>query len=381
MMMVSSDCHVMARIEDYRPYVESKHRNAFEEWAAALPSYAGALPEFFHEDTLAEHNAHASVQEGGEQGYWDFDRRLHELETDGIVAEVIFPSPGVPLGAFPLCGSEPDPSLTLAGAQSYNRWLADRVSGNPGRHAGIALITIDDIDKTVGEIEWAREHGLRGVLLPTHMGSWPLYNDERYEPLWAASAANQLPVHVHCFPACNPVTGSGGRAITTQESMFHTQRPLWCMMLGGVFHRHPELRFVVTEAGVDWIPGLLAQLDTAWTGLPTQGFTKHMRLKPQVGGTTPREIWDRQCWAGASFMPRAETEMRHEVGIDRVMWGSDYPHVEGTWPYTKKFLNRAFVGLPEHEVRRMVGENAIECYGFDVSELAPIAERVGPEAI
>ncbi|MCP4905152.1 MAG: amidohydrolase family protein [bacterium] len=103
-------------------------------------------------------------------------------------------------------------------------------------------------------------------------------------------------------------------------------------------------------------------------------------MKPQVSGVTPREIWDRQCWAGASFMPREETEMRHEIGIDRVMWGSDYPHVEGTWPLTKKFLSEAFAGLPEGDVRRMVGENAIECYGFDAAELAPIAERVGPEA-
>ncbi len=379
-MMVSSDCHVMARVEDYRPYIESKHRDAFEAWAEALPSYAGGLPEFFSEETLSEHTGHESVKNGGEEGYWDFDRRLRELEADGVVAEVIFPNPGVPFDAFPLCGSESDSALTLAGAQAYNRWLADRVSTNPGRHAGVALVTIDDIDTTVAEVEWARANGLRGILLPINMGVWPLYNDARYEPLWAACAANQMPVHVHCFPSCNPVAGAGGRAITTQESMFYTQRPLWCMMLGGVFHRHPELRFVVTEAGVDWIPGLLAQLNTAWTGVPTQGFTMHMKLKPQVSGITPQEIWNRQCWAGASFMPRSETEIRHELGIDRVMWGSDYPHVEGTWPYTKKFLREAFVGVPEEEVRRIVGQNAIECYGFDAGVLAKVADRVGPEA-
>ncbi len=380
MMMVSSDCHVMARTADYQPYIESKHGGAFEEWVRELPNYWDALPAFFHEESLSQHNSHASVQSGGEEGYWDFDRRIRELEADGVVAEVIFPNPGVPFGAFPLCGSQPNSELSLAGTRAYNRWLADRISAHPTRHAGIALITIDDIEKTVVEIEWARSAGLRGILLPIYMGAWPLYNDERYEPLWSACAALEMPVHSHAFPSCNPVGGPGGPSITIHESLFYTQRPLWCMMLGGVFHRHPDLRFVVTEAGVEWIPGMLAALNIAWTGHPIQEFTKHIRLKPQVRGLTPTEIWNRQCWAGASFMPRAETEMRHEIGIDRVMWGSDYPHVEGTWPHTKKFLNDAFVGLPESEVRQMVGENAVECYGFDRRELESIAQRVGPEA-
>jgi predicted TIM-barrel fold metal-dependent hydrolase len=379
MLMISSDCHVMARTQDYRPYVEAGQRDAFDRWASELASYHAALPEFFHAESLSLHNDHEAVKAGGEEGYWDFDRRIRELEADGVAAEVIFPNPGVPFGAFPMTGAESDRELIFAGMRIYNRWLADRVSGHPGRHAGIALIAIDDIERTVAEIEWARKAGLRGVLLPIGMGPWPLYNDERYEPLWAACAALEMPVHTHAFPSCNPVAGPGGRSITTHESLFHTQRPLWSMMLAGVFHRHPTLRFVVTEAGIEWIPGLLEALNTAWTGHPTQEFTKHLRLTPQAEGLTPGEIWARQCWAGASFMPGAETRMRHAIGVDRVMWGSDYPHVEGTWPHTKAFLSRAFDGVPEAETRRMVGENALACYGFDPHELAPVVERIGPE--
>lgn len=380
MLMISSDCHVMARTEDYRPYVEERQRGAFERWASELANYHEGLPEFFHAESLASHNEHESVRAGGEDGYWDFERRIRELEADGVAAEVIFPNPGVPFGAFPMTGAETDRDLVFAGMRIYNRWLADRVSAQPHRHAGIALIAIDDIERTVAEIEWARRAGLRGVLLPIGMGPWPLYNDERYEPLWAACEALEMPVHTHAFPSCNPVAGPGGRSITTHESLFHTQRPLWAMMLGGVFHRHPALRFVVTEAGIEWIPGLLEALDTAWTGHPTQEFTKHLRLTPQAEGITPAEIWRRQCWAGASFMPAAETQMRHVVGVDRVMWGSDYPHVEGTWPHTRDFLARAFDGVPEAETRRMVGGNALECYGFDRDALSPVAERIGPES-
>ena len=378
-LMVSSDCHVMPRTDDYRPYVEERHRKAFDDWAASLPSYAGALAQGFHDETLSRHNDHEAVISGGEDGYWDFDRRIRELEADGVVAEVIFPNPGVPFDAFPQNGSEGDRELVLAGTRIYNRWLADRCSTHTGRHAGIALVTIDDIGQTVVEVERARKAGLRGILLPIGMGGQPLYNDERYEPLWAACAEFEMPVHTHAFPSCNPVAGPGGASITTHEALFHTQRPLWCMMLGGVFHRHPDLRFVVTEAGVEWIPELLERMNIAWSGHPTQEFTKHVRLPAQIDGLTPKEIWSRQCWAGASFMPRAETQMRHAIGVDRVMWGSDYPHVEGTWPYTRKFLNEAFEGVPEPEVRKMVGENALECYGFDRSALSSVAQRVGPE--
>jgi predicted TIM-barrel fold metal-dependent hydrolase len=379
LLMISSDCHVMARTEDYRPYVEERYQARFDDWVAHLPSYEAGLEQGFHDETLAHHKAHESVVSGGEEGYWDFDRRIQELETDGVVAEVIFPNPGVPFDAFPQSGAEPDRDLVQAGVRIYNRWLADRVSSHADRHAGVALVTIDDIEVTVREIEWARGAGLRGILLPIGMHGQPLYNDERYERLWAACASLEMPVHVHAFPSCNPIPGPGGASIMTHEALFHTQRPLWCMMLGGVFHRHPELRFVVTEAGVEWIPDLLERMNIAWTGHPTQAFTKHVRLPARSEGLDPKEIWSRQCWAGASFMPRAESEMRHAIGVDRVMWGSDYPHVEGTWPYTRQFLKDAFTGIPEHEVRQMVGENAAECYGFDRSILDSLAQRIGPE--
>ena len=120
-------------------------------------------------------------------------------------------------------------------------------------------------------------------------------------------------------------------------------------------------------------------MNIAWTHHPTQAFTRHVRLPARSEGLEPKEIWRRQCWAGASLMPRAQSEMGHAVGIDPLMWGSDYPHVEGTWPHTRQFLADAFSRIPETEVGQMVGENAAQCYGFDRRGLTSIAERVGPE--
>ena len=102
----------------------------------------------------------------------------------------------------------------------------------------------------------------------------------------------------------------------------------------------------------------------------------------QMSGLTfslsPRGYWKRQCFVGATFMSPAEAKMREEIGIDTIMWGSDYPHIEGSWPKTKESLQYAYAGIPRDDVQRMVGENAARAYHFDVKKLLPIVERIGP---
>jgi predicted TIM-barrel fold metal-dependent hydrolase len=78
-------------------------------------------------------------------------------------------------------------------------------------------------------------------------------------------------------------------------------------------------------------------------------------------------------------MSRREAEMRHEIGVHNMMWGSDYPHPEGSWPVTRQHQIDTFDGMPEHEIEAMLGGNAIEFYGLDAEKLAPIAARIGPE--
>ncbi len=93
----------------------------------------------------------------------------------------------------------------------------------------------------------------------------------------------------------------------------------------------------------------------------------------------PSHYWHTNCYAGASFFRPCETPLRHEIGIDRIMWGQDYPHIEATYPYTTEALRNSFAGVATDEVARMVGLNAAGVYGFDLDALAPVAERVGPD--
>jgi len=98
---------------------------------------------------------------------------------------------------------------------------------------------------------------------------------------------------------------------------------------------------------------------------------KKMSLKPS-------EYWARQCHVGASFMRPSESPLRGQVGVDRIMWGNDYPHREASWPYSREALRLAFANVDRAEVEAMVGGNAARLYGFDLAALAPVADRVGP---
>jgi predicted TIM-barrel fold metal-dependent hydrolase len=155
------------------------------------------------------------------------------------------------------------------------------------------------------------------------------------------------------------------------ETTFLSTRPLTLLIWGGVFERHPDLTFVITESKADWVPSRLAFLD----GVYEDKLFAHVK---ETVKHKPSEYWNRQCYVAASFMARDEALMRHKIGLDRLMWGADYPHYEGTWPHTDRWLKETFGGLPTPEVKAILAENAARVFGFDLDELSTYAEAVGP---
>jgi hypothetical protein len=133
-----------------------------------------------------------------------------------------------------------------------------------------------------------------------------------------------------------------------------------------VFDRYPELTLAFTEVRADWVPATLrafdARFDAGEVHLP----------RP------PTEYWHRNCMAGASSIKRSEVRLRDEIGVERLMFGRDYPHAEGTWPNTFDWLRDAFSAVPEAEARLILGENAVRCYGLDSQRLRRLADRIGP---
>jgi predicted TIM-barrel fold metal-dependent hydrolase len=375
LMMISADCHAGPPPATYREYLESRVHDDYGRWLAQVAEERRQRQGLFEKDFMQEFESEGAE---GLSGAWDPERRIRELESDGTVAEVVFPDSivagGVPFGAgIGMNSRRIDPELTLAGARAHNRWLKDLCEASPGRRGGIAPIPIDDIDVAVEEIHWVRKALPQGgVMLPAGTGSLPLYHDPRYEPIWSACEDLGLPVHIH--------TGSGppeygdypfAPILYVCEAPWFAHRPLTFVMWSGVFERHPGLRWVMTEQGAGWIPSLLQR----WDGLFDTPMFRHLRGELRL---KPSEYWARQCFVGASMLTPEECRVRHKIGVATMMWGSDYPHPEGTWPHTKEKLHATFEGVPEAEMRAILGETAAGVYGFDPVALAPDVERVCP---
>jgi predicted TIM-barrel fold metal-dependent hydrolase len=371
-IVISADCHGGGQLNDYRGYLERRYLDEFDDWAKTY-----GIP---FEDVR------------GAEGYrnWDHDRRLAELEADGIVAEVIFPNTVPPFYPRPSLilqppGDSGDLERRWAGLRAHNRWLADFCLRAPGRRAGIAQIMLHDVDAAVDEIRWAKAAGLSGgVLLPgAPPGSSlpPLYAPD-YEPIWAVCEELDMPVNHHSGSAL-PMLGDypTAPAIFLLEVTWWAHRALWHLIFSGVLERHPQMQLVFTEQGTAWVPDTLAQLDYFYGRMKhAVGSQEHLWGGPIVAGLSllPSEYWARQCHVGASFMRPSETSRRGEVGIDRIMWGNDYPHREASYPFSRQALQLAFGSIDPNEVQAMVGGNAADLYGFDLDKLAPIAAAVGP---
>jgi len=143
------------------------------------------------------------------------------------------------------------------------------------------------------------------------------------------------------------------------------------MLWSGVFERHPKLKLVMTEQKADWMLPLLELLDSRYEGPMFRQLRNLMPMKPS-------EYYQRQCYIGASYMDEGEWEARYELGVGKLMWGSDYPHLEGSWPRTVERLGQTFKDVPMDEVARMIGLTAAEVYGFDLDRLLPLAAEHGP---
>jgi predicted TIM-barrel fold metal-dependent hydrolase len=199
-----------------------------------------------------------------------------------------------------------------------------------------------------------------------------------------------LPIHQHQGTGSPDV----GAELAVGRSIFFTELDLWTrrtmlhLIVGGVFERHPQLRVVWTEMwGLRWAVDDLAHLTRRLRNVQTRFAADPTILNySQTFGSettdslslTPIEYFRRNCYIGASMLPRHEVRFRHVLGVDRIMWGSDFPHDEGTAPHTTEGLRATMFDVPDDECRTMLAGVAADVYGFDLEALAPIAARVGP---
>ena len=378
--IISADGHAGLSCEEYRPYLDPSVYPQFEEYLAERATKRAADLKMNYDYIMHWEGDHAE----GLRGAFDVDQRDKELDADGVSAEVIFPDADAitgnaspPFGAGLSAGEIDDPELAFAGARAHNRFLVELCSNSPERRAGIALVPIcHSIERSVVEIEWlAQQPGIRGIMIPTMWRDRTPYNDASYDPVWAACSAANLPVHVHSGEAPREEYGDH-IGIYLAEVVFWTHRPIAHLLFSGAFERFPNLKFVVTEGAGYWVADMKWKWDQYFGGGHT---TKKMAAMMQgIISKLPSEYFGTNIYVGASTMSKEEIRRRHSIGTECAMWGTDYPHPEGTWPNTIPRLKADFGGIPVGDARKMLGETAARCYGFDLDVLAPLAVKIGP---
>ena len=369
--IVSVDGHAGADIAGYKPFLASKWHDEFDAWAG---TYVNPFADLLSNIAYRNH---------------DSARRLAEHEADGITAEVLYPNTVPPffsqsnLTALPPTAADYD--RRWAGVQAHNRWLADFCAQAPGRRGGIIQIFLNNVEDAMNEIRWAKQNMnvFAGIMLPTPPPNGdiaPLW-EPVYEPFW--DLCEELGV------VCN-IHGGGGlpdygtheaaRAMLLIELPWFAHRAMWHLIFGGVIERHPGLKCVLTEQGAAWLPRGLDTLDWFFgrMTLPDAAEARFFGAVAKGMQRKPSEYFRSNFWVGASFLRPSESAVRHEIGVERIMWGDDYPHSEGSYPYSREALRASFAGVDPAEVRMMLETTAAELYGFDLPALKQIGDRIGP---
>jgi predicted TIM-barrel fold metal-dependent hydrolase len=401
-IVVSMDSHAQPMPDVWQEYLEPEFHGylaaaheddaAYTEVMATLAGLRVQSPE-----NVELYDTEGAYRADGHHGLWDLDRRLFEMDREGIAAEFVYAGDARAINLFTdVFGRAYPNEVCDAGVRAYHRWLHDTFGSRPDRLLLVGMSgTALDMDATVAELEWLADHGFAGTYIPGFLavpGVPPLF-DDAWEPVWQLCEARGLPLFVHAGfgvpygELVHPVrqvkeamdAADGDRAMAAGRraaevfpvdflSDIRARRPLWQLMLGGVLDRHPGLRIVMTEARADWTPATLRALDEVYLRDRSRFPAAH----------SPTEYWHANCMTSLSFVHRAEVALRHELGIETCGFGRDYPHNEATWPNTKAWLRDAFDGVPEGEVRLILGENVIRFLGLDRGRLAAIADEIGP---
>jgi predicted TIM-barrel fold metal-dependent hydrolase len=214
---------------------------------------------------------------------------------------------------------------------------------------------------------------LTGIVLPCDY-YLPLYHHPRYEKLWATCEELGLVVTVHSGDGGPSWYGEGTRAgaVYMAEVFFYSHRPLWCLIFGGVFDRHPRLKVAFTEQGSSWVPGTLSLLE----GIADSDYFRWTDEDPLP--LRPTEYFERHCFVGNSTMTRADIAQIGDQAIANVIWGADFPHFEGMWPHTRRRLRDLVGGVPEARARGLLGADLARAYDVDLDALRDLVDRIGP---
>jgi len=314
---------------------------------------AGRTPEELA--AFLKTGTYADARPGG----WDPAQRLPDMELDGVEAEVLYTTLGFRLFWLK------DAGLQRACFGVYNDWLAAYCSYAPRRLKGLALVSLYDPKAGAQELERCAKLGLKGAMIWCSPPADQPYSSEIYDPFWAAAQDLDMPVSLHAITGMERIPweyGAEKRAMRQTVTPHEIEKSFSILILSGVLERFPRLKIVSAENNCGWLPYYLQRMDRGFARFGPSGTVTPWPTKLTL---KPSEYFRRQMYC--TFIDDSfGVASRHWIGVDNVMWSSDYPHTASTWPHSRDIIERDFKDVSEVEKRKIIRENVAQLYGFDL---------------
>jgi predicted TIM-barrel fold metal-dependent hydrolase len=369
--ILSSDSHVVEPPDLWENRLEPRFRDraprvvqeADGDWwivdghrTNSFQGGAQAGKRFEHHDEVKPAARFAEVRPGA----YVPEAHIQDNEADGVYGSVMYPTEGLQLF------SVPDSTLLTAIFRVYNDWIADFCSAYPKRLKGIAMINVDDVPEAVHELGRTRQRGLVGAMITVYPAEDRSYDHPQYEPFWAAAQDLDMPLSLHIAtnrpsPGVPLEDNRSTRPALLANADHWVRVSLGHMIFTGVFERYPRLRVGTVEHELSWVPHFLERMDYTYTQRAWR--SGWYRFKEQA---LPSDFFHRQV-----FLSFQEDHLgirdRALLGVDNLMWGSDYPHTESTFPRSRQILERILAGVPDEECAKITCTNVARLYHFDVA--------------
>ena len=360
--LVSADCHVQEPVDLWEQRIDEAYRHRIPRVETDANGEKWSVVEGHRPVRIRDLKLEGEDLERSKAGQREPGERLLDHARDGIDAEIIYPNKGLQHW------TSPDAGMQTALCRVWNDWALPEVfHGHADKMAPAACIAPLDVDNAIAEVRRVANLGYRHLFLPVQpQGNAPFerrigYNDPMFDPLWAAIQDVDLPIGLHVGTGKDPrtSTGNGGAVINFVWNALATAiEPVVQFTASGIMERFPTLRVVTVEAGIGWL---------AWTlWAADEGYKKHhFAVRPKLQ-MPPSEYWKRQGYSTFGDDPMGVEMMKWTGGSERLLWGNDYPHHEGTWPHSEEAIERTMGHLGDRDKRNLLGLNAAKLYGFDV---------------
>ncbi len=287
------------------------------------------------------------------------EERIKDMDIDGVDVSIVYPTTG-----FQLYRRVPQSDLLSSIFSVYNDWATEFCGAYPDRLKGVGLVNTDDVELGVRELERCANMGLIGAMISVYPPETMSYNSPVFEPLWAAAQDLDMPLSLHLGtnrpgPGQGVITGLA-RTPADQSNLDHwTRMSLAHMIFSGVFERYPRLQVGSVEGELSWVPHFLDMLD----------YTYQQRARRDIWyrfkeAMLPSHYFHRNVFLGFQE-DSLGIRLRDVIGVDKLQWGSDYPHHESTWPYSQRVLEEILSDCTEEERAKIAGGNAARVYHLD----------------